>query len=227
MQFKFQTLNFILFTLPVGISCPKQEKENLSIKKLLSEGTFGVFCHSRAHFFLRQVQTKGRDSVSNHKVDRLVLHQSSPSSSLSNVPPLEQDVGLHQKPGGDVATPAELQRPETSRGRQSRTSSARLKEAKSPSPSQESLAEDKSSRRDSRSAAKSGRQRETCSLENRSQSEAEVSEEALEVDLEVAEERERLKEAKERRLRLLREELRREEEEEERKLKEEAEERRR
>lgn len=224
MQFKFQTLNF-LFTLPVGIPCPKQEKENLSIKKFLSEGTFGVFCHNTAHFLLRQVQAQGRDSVSNHKVDRLVLHQSSPSSSLSNVPPLEQDVGLHQKPGGDVATPAELQRPETSRGRQSRTSSARLKEAKSPSPGQESLAEDESSRRDSRSGAKSGRQRETCSLENRSQSEAEVGEEALEVDL--AEERERLKEAKERRLRLLREELRQDEEEEERKLKEEAEERRR
>lgn len=175
------------------------------------------------------MQAKGRDSVFNHKVDRLVLHQSSPSSSLSNVPPLEQDVGLHLKAGRDVATPAELQRPETSRGRQSRTCSARLKEAKSPSPSQESLAEDESSRRDCRS----GRQRETCDLENRSLSEAEEAKEAKEakeapkVDQEVAKERERLKEAKQRRLRLLREELRREEEEEERKLKEEAEERRR
>lgn len=124
-------------------------------------------------------------------------------------------------------TPAELQRPETSRGRQGRTCSARLKETKSPSPSEESLAEDESSRRDSRSTARSGRQRETCDFENRSPSEAEEGEEVLKVDQEVAEERECLKEAKERRLRLLREELRREEEEEERELKEEAEERRR
>lgn len=179
------------------------------------------------YFFLRQVQSKGRDNVSNHKVDRLVLHQSSPSSSLSNVPPLEQDVGLHLKAGGDVATPAELQRPETSRGRQGRTCGARLKEAKSPSPSQESLAKDESSRRDSLSAGTSGRQREPCDLENRSSSEAEEGEEALMVDQKATEERKRLKEAKKRRLRLLLEELRREEEEEERKLKEEAEERRR
>lgn len=68
-------------------------------------------------------------------------------------------------------------------------------------------------------------------MEERSPSEAEEGEpgeerrEALMADHEVAEERERLKEAKERRLRLLREELRREVEEEERKLREEAEER--
>ncbi|XP_075892120.1 uncharacterized protein cep164 isoform X6 [Nelusetta ayraudi] len=181
----------------------------------------------RAETARGHLQGKGRDSASSHQVDRLVLHQTSPSSSLSNVPPLEQDVGLHLKTG----TPAGLQRPETSRGRQGRTCGPRLRETESPSPSRESPAEDESSRRDSQSAARSGRRREECDLEERSPSEAgegesgEERREVLMADREVAEERERLKEAKERRLRLLREELRREEEEEERKLREEAEER--
>ncbi|XP_013881469.1 centrosomal protein of 164 kDa isoform X2 [Austrofundulus limnaeus] len=66
--------------------------------------------------------SKDEDNPPYHKVDRLVLHQSSQSPSLSNSFSLEQ-VDSHQAvvPSPSLGASAGVQRPETSRGRPVRT----------------------------------------------------------------------------------------------------------
>lgn len=157
----------------------------------------------------RYLQTKSKDNALNHKVDRLVLHQSSPSASLSSPSPSEQDVGLQLKPEG-VGMTAGLQRPETSRGRLVRTYNTNLDDAEPPPTTRESSPDGEVSWR---KGAKKNVEEERKEGERRT------------VDREVAAERGHLMREKERRMRLLREDLRREEEEEERRLKEENEER--
>lgn len=184
------------------------------------------------HFPLfRHLQTKTKDNAPDRKVDRLVLHQSSPSPSLSSLSPSEQDIRLQIKTEG-VGICVGLQRPETSRGRLVRTYNTHLDDAESPLQNQESSLEEEASwigRKDRKKKEEEveERKRKRAEREERSLQERKEEREGerRKVDREVEEEREHLMREKERRMHLLQEELRREEEEEERKLKEESEER--
>lgn len=169
----------------------------------------------------RYLQTKLKDSALSHKVDRLVLHQSSPSASLSSPPPSEQDVRLELKTEG-LGTSLGLQRPETSRGRLVRTQNTNLEDAEPPLQTQESSQDEEVSWRKGTKKNMEEEEEEERNLRERKE---EWEGERRKVDREVAAERAHLVREKERRMRLLQEELRREEEEEERKLKEENEER--
>lgn len=182
------------------------------------------------HFSLfRHLQTKTKDNAPDRKVDRLVLHQSSPSPSLSSLSPSEQDIRLQIKTEG-VGICVGLQRPETSRGRLVRTYNTHLDDAESPLQNQESSLEEEASwrgRKDRKKKEEEVEERKRAEREERSLQERKEEREGerRKVDREVEEEREHLMREKERRMHLLQEELRREEEEEERKLKEESEER--
>ncbi|XP_049433034.1 centrosomal protein of 164 kDa-like isoform X2 [Epinephelus fuscoguttatus] len=150
----------------------------------------------------RHSQAAGKDNPPTPKVDRLVLHQSSPSPSLFSLSHSEQDIGLHPKT--ECLGPSlGLQRPETSRGRLVRSSNTQLEDAEPPLQNQESLLEDETSWRKSKDREK--------------EEEEERKRERRKADREVEEEREHMMKEKEKRMRLLQEELRREEEEEERK----------
>ncbi|KAM4628002.1 uncharacterized protein cep164 isoform 2-T3 [Polymixia lowei] len=85
----------------------------------------------RAAAAKRQMQATGKDNSSAPKVDRLLLHQSSPSHSFSSPTHSERDVGLRPKAEG-LSASLVLQRPETSRGRLVRSSNAQLREPESP-----------------------------------------------------------------------------------------------
>ncbi|XP_041796860.1 centrosomal protein of 164 kDa-like isoform X2 [Chelmon rostratus] len=149
----------------------------------------------RAEAAKRHLLATDKDNPPAPKVDRLVLHQSSPSPTISSSPQSEQDVGLQLKNEGLGTGSLGLQRPETSRGRLVRTSNTQLEDDEPPL--------QKGAERDERK----------------------VERERKKADREVEEEREHLMKEKENRIRRLQEELRREEEEEERKLREESDER--
>ncbi|XP_029922379.1 LOW QUALITY PROTEIN: centrosomal protein of 164 kDa [Myripristis murdjan] len=155
------------------------------------------------------------------KVDRLVLHQSSPPLSLSSPSQSEQDIGLRPKAEG-LSASLGLQRPETSRGRLVRTSHTQLEEPKSPVRNwkEKAMEEEKKEER-ARREEKRLREME----EERERRQEERERERRKAEQEMEEEKECLTKEKEKNMLLLREELKREEEEEERKLREESKER--
>ena len=158
-----------------------------------------------------------------------MLHQSSPSPSISSLSHSEQAVGFQLKNEG-LGTSQALQRPETSRGRLVRTSNTEIEDAEQ---NQEIPLEEEASWRVLKDREKEEEeegeeeQRKRAEREKRSLRERKDERERRKADQEDEEEREHLMREKENRMRLLREELRRAEEEEERRLKEESEERQR
>ncbi|XP_056138826.1 centrosomal protein of 164 kDa-like [Lampris incognitus] len=199
----------------------------------------------RAETAKRRMQATGKDNPSSPRVDMLLLHQSSPVPSLSSSSHSERAVGFRPKAEGLSASLA-LQRPETSRGRLVRSSNAQLREFESPMLNQEnSLGENPSTDpprttcKDKRGSEETGqehkeeeRRKKMVGVEREEEDEREQEwrqeereRESRKAEKEVEEEKECITRDKEKRIRLLREELRREEEEEENKLKEESEER--
>ncbi|KAI4815093.1 hypothetical protein KUCAC02_005259 [Chaenocephalus aceratus] len=189
----------------------------------------------KAEVAKRILQDSSKDNPSASKVDRLVLHQSSPS--LSNSSLSEQGVGLHPKTES-LGTSLVIQRPETSRGRLSRTPNTQLDDDGAFFKIQKSPREEEPSWR---ADIEVGEEREKRMLllqeelrreeeeeerrrEERSLKERKEERERTKADIEVTKE-------KEKRMLLLQEELRRDEEEErrreERSLKERKEERER
>lgn len=138
------------------------------------------------------------------KVDRLTLHQSSPSPTFSNSShsDLRDDLLLKSN---DLGTSFGLKRPETSRGRQGRGQDAELSNQGKESPSEEGQEKDE------------GRVKK--------EKDEGIKREKNMDDSEVEEERETLMKDKEKRFREIQDELTRQEEEEERKLKSESEDR--
>nr|XP_019950610.1 PREDICTED: centrosomal protein of 164 kDa [Paralichthys olivaceus] len=170
----------------------------------------------------RYMLSKDRGSPLANNVDRLVLHQSSPSPSLSSP--------SHSERSGELRTKASLglQRPETARGRAVRTSNTEPGNAETPLKTQDKPMDEESSwrfRKDKeekeREEDEEGTEREEKSLRE----EKEKERERRKTDQEVEEEKKEEKGEKEKRMRLLQEQLSREEAEEERNLKEESEER--
>ncbi|XP_076590694.1 uncharacterized protein cep164 isoform X2 [Chaetodon auriga] len=181
----------------------------------------------RAQDANRHLPAADKDNPPALKVDRLVLHQSTPSSSISSPPQSEQGVRLQLKDEG-LGMSLQLQRPETSRGRLVRTSYTQQEDAEPPLQNQESPLEGEASwrvRKDRERKEEEEVERRRAEREERSLRERKEERERRKADREVEEEREHLMKEKENRIRLLQEELRREEEEEERKLKEESDER--
>uniref|UniRef100_A0A3Q2PNP4 Centrosomal protein 164 n=1 Tax=Fundulus heteroclitus TaxID=8078 RepID=A0A3Q2PNP4_FUNHE len=171
--------------------------------------------------------SQGKDEPTAHEVDRLVLHQSDRSqSSSSSVEQRSPKPHKTQSLGGNLG----LQRPETSRGRSGRALDAPVQDAEPASkrpgsslgeePNWKARMEKKEEKDEMMAEREEGSMR---------QKEEEMGEEAerLRRDLEqgLEEERQRLLKEREKRMRLLQEELRREEEAEERKLREESEKR--
>ncbi|XP_056229251.1 centrosomal protein of 164 kDa-like isoform X2 [Seriola aureovittata] len=76
----------------------------------------------------RHMLAEDKGNCLDHKVDRLVLHQSSPSPTLSSPSHSERGVELQPKAGG-FGISLGLQRPETARGRLVRTSKTRVEDA--------------------------------------------------------------------------------------------------
>lgn len=180
----------------------------------------------------RHTKAADKDNPPAPNVERLVLHQSSPSPSLSSSCHSERGVGLHPIAEG-IGKSLGLQRPETSRGRLVRTSNTQHEDAEPCIENHESSLEEEPSWRIRKDREKKEREkeeeeerkrveREERSLRERNE---EKERERKKADQEVEEEKERLIREKEKRMLLLQEELRREEEEEERQLKEESEER--
>ncbi|XP_074534837.1 uncharacterized protein cep164 [Halichoeres trimaculatus] len=179
----------------------------------------------------RRLHSAGKDIPPAQKVDRLVLHQSSPPPSFSDSSHSGQSVELHLK-NEDRSTPLGLKRPETSRGRLVRTSNTQREDIESPSHNRESPLDELYWRtRQDRERKEKEKEEE----EERKEADWEISlrkrkeekeREKREADKEVEEEREQMLKEKEKRMRLLKEELREEEEEEEeRRLRKESEER--
>ncbi|XP_034058688.1 centrosomal protein of 164 kDa-like isoform X2 [Gymnodraco acuticeps] len=167
----------------------------------------------KAEVAKRILQDSSKDNPSASKVDRLVLHQSSPS--LSNSSLSEQGVGLHPKTES-LGTSLVIQRPETSRGRLSRTSNTQLDDDEAFFKIQKSPREEEPSwrvRRDREKKDRENEEEEERRREERSLKERKEERERSKADIEVGEEREK-------RMLLLQEELRREEEEEERRREE-------
>ncbi|KAK1899830.1 Centrosomal protein of 164 kDa [Dissostichus eleginoides] len=161
------------------------------------------------------LQDSSKDNPSASKVDRLVLHQSSPSPSLSNSSLSGQGVGLHPKTES-LGTSLVIQRPETSRGRLSRTPNTQLDDDEAFFKIQKSPREEEPSwrvRKDREKKDRENEEEEERRREERSLKERKEERERTKADIEVGEEREK-------RMLLLQEELRREEEEEERRREE-------
>ncbi|XP_030007920.1 centrosomal protein of 164 kDa isoform X2 [Sphaeramia orbicularis] len=158
------------------------------------------------------------------KVDRLVLHQSSPSPTLSSPSHSDQVDGLYPKAKGLSATLG-LQRPETSRGRLVRSFNIQLE---LPIISNESPLEEKSGWRTGKKQEKK-EEEEWKSVEREEsfmrEMKEEVERESQKADREMKEEREQMMKEKDKRMHVIQEDLRREEEDEERRLKKESEER--
>ncbi|XP_043974797.1 centrosomal protein of 164 kDa-like isoform X1 [Gambusia affinis] len=159
-----------------------------------------------------------------HKVDRLVLHQS--SHSLSSSSDLELRSPKHPKTQ-NLAVTLGLQRPETSRGRPGRTVDAPVENTEPSSKRQESSLEEepnwKTRTEREREEEEEEKMREERSVRlKREEMEREQERLRKEFEQELEKERERLLKEKEARMRLLQEELRREEKEEEEKLREES-----
>ncbi|CAI5694438.1 unnamed protein product [Oreochromis niloticus] len=177
------------------------------------------------------VLVKDRDTSPVHKVDRLVLHQSSLSPSPSISSHSDQAVTPRQTAQG-LGVPLGLERPETSRGRQARFSSIQADGVKRSLKKQERALEEEPRGRSWKDGEKKESEKEEeeerkrLEREERSKKEREEMErERRKADREIEEEKERIAKEKEQRIRLLREELKREEEEEEEKLRGETEER--
>ncbi|XP_076748306.1 uncharacterized protein cep164 isoform X2 [Maylandia zebra] len=177
------------------------------------------------------VLAKDRDTSPVHKVDRLVLHQSSLSPSPSISSHSDQAVTPRQTAQG-LGVPLGFERPETSRGRQARFLSIQADGVKRSLKKQERALEEElggRSRKDGEkkeSEKEEEEERKRLEREERSKKEREEMErERRKADREIEEEKERIAKEKEERIRLLREELKREEEEEEEKLRGETEER--
>ncbi|XP_017286133.1 centrosomal protein of 164 kDa isoform X3 [Kryptolebias marmoratus] len=166
-----------------------------------------------------QTLPKDKDNPPSHKVDRLILHQSSPSPSPSNSSSSERGGSHHQK-APSLGMSVGVQRPETSRGRPVRTLDGQIEDAKPTFKKQASTLEEEPSGRVKKEREREEEDRKRADREERSMRRREEEEEE-----EEEEERERLLKDKEKKMRLLQELLKREEEEEERKLKEESEER--
>lgn len=169
-----------------------------------------------------------KNSPSVHKVDRLILHQSNLSPSLSSSSHSEVGVEFQPKAKG-FGISLGLQRPETSRGRLVRTPNTQVDDAEPPLKNKnDSLEEEshwriwKQSEKEEEEEKGKRAEREESSLSERKE---EVEREKRKTDGEVEEERAQMMREKEDRIRLLQGELRREEEQEERKLREESEER--
>lgn len=182
-------------------------------------------------FYFSHVLVKDRDTSPVHKVDWLVLHQSSLSPSPSISSHSDQAVTPRQTAQG-LGVPLGLERPETSRGRQARFSSIQADGVKRSLKKQERALEEEPRGRSWKDGEKKESEKEEeeerkrLEREERSKKEREEMEtERRKADREIEEEKERIAKEKEQRIRLLREELKREEEEEEEKLRGETEER--
>ena len=159
-----------------------------------------------------------------YKVDRLVLHQSSPSRSLSS-PSHSERSGVELQPKASLG----LERPGTARGRAIRTSNTNpgnpetsLKTLDKPVDEEPSLR----IRKDREKKEREEDEEEESEREEKSlREQKEKKGERRKADQDVEEEKKQLMREKEKRLCLLQEELSREEEEEERNLKKESEER--
>ncbi|CAK6974943.1 centrosomal protein of 164 kDa-like isoform X2 [Scomber scombrus] len=182
----------------------------------------------------RHMKAADKDNSPAPKVERLVLHQSSPSPTFSSRSHSERGVGLRPI-AESVGASLGIQRPETSRGRLVRSSNTQHKDAEPCIENHESSLEEEPSWRTRKDREKKEKKIEVEEEEERKRTEREEwslgerneekERERKKTDREVEEERERLIREKERRMRLLREELRRDEEEEEKQLKEESEKR--
>ncbi|KAK0135076.1 Centrosomal protein [Merluccius polli] len=201
------------------------------------------------------MQAVAVDSSPARQVDRLVLHHSSPSHSLSSPSHSGRDAGPCPKAEG-LSTSLALQRPETSRGRLARATNTQQREVESPTrelggppaeelswktqrtlrgegTSGEAVEEEevkigelrKKEEREEERRRKMEEEEWGKEVKERERHHEETEMERRNVDREVEEEKKRASLEKERRLCLLQEELRREEEEEERRLKQESEER--
>ncbi|XP_041850644.1 centrosomal protein of 164 kDa-like isoform X2 [Melanotaenia boesemani] len=164
-----------------------------------------------------------KDNPALPKVDRLILHQSSPSPSLSSSLHSEQGAPHHQKIQSlDVSLG--LQRPETSRGRLARTFEAPCDPEPTLNKQESPLGDDPSWR--IRKETDNEEERKRAEREEKRLKEREAEKRLRrEAEQEMEEEKEHLLKEKEKRMHLLQEKLRKEEEEEERKLREESEER--
>ncbi|KAM4566442.1 uncharacterized protein cep164 isoform 2-T4 [Odontesthes bonariensis] len=173
-----------------------------------------------------QMLVEDEDNPPLREVDRLVLHQSSSSPSLSISSHSEQGVP-HQQKAQNLDVSLGFQRPETSRGRPVRTLDAQLEDTKPALKKQQNLGEEPSWRiQEEREKEEDVKRAEREERRRRERVEEEEEEERvkLEAEREVGADRERMLKEKQKRMRLLQEKLSREEEEEERKLREENEE---
>lgn len=182
------------------------------------------------------MQSADQENLQSPKVDRLVLHHSSPSHSLSSPSPSERGVRLGLE-AEHIGLSLGLQRPKTARGGPVCTSINQAEDDELPIHKYESTLEEEPRWRlrkekergesqkedeDEEEEERKRSEREKRSLRERNE---EIERERRKADWEVEEEKERLIREKQKRMCLLQEELRREEEEEEKKLREESEER--
>ncbi|XP_060929483.1 centrosomal protein of 164 kDa-like [Limanda limanda] len=171
----------------------------------------------------RYMPAKDGGSPLAYKVDRLVLHQSSPSRSLSS-PSHSERSGVELRPKASLG----LQRPGTARGRAIHTSNTKPGTAETPLKTLDKPLDEEPSLRIRKDRGNKEREEdeEESEWEEKSLREQKEKEgERRKADQEVKEEKKQFMGEKEKKKSLLQEDLSREEEEEERNLKEESEER--
>ncbi|KAK5599403.1 hypothetical protein CRENBAI_021749 [Crenichthys baileyi] len=171
--------------------------------------------------------SEDKDEPTAHKVDRLVLHQS--SQSLSSSPDLERRPPKHPKTQ-TLGASLGLQRPETSRGRPGWTLDAPVENTEPTLKKHgSSLVEGPNWKARMTRERENEEEKDKMRAEKEERSMRQKKEEKkrlrleVEQELEEEEEKERWLKEKEKRMHLLQEELRRGEEEEERKLREKSE----
>ncbi|KAK2846936.1 hypothetical protein Q5P01_009935 [Channa striata] len=178
----------------------------------------------------RHIVAEDKVSPRTHNVDRLILHQSSPSPHLSSLSHSEQGVEPQLK-AADFGSSLGLQRPETSRGRLVRTSNTYLDDSEPLLQNPDNSVDVESRWKSFKDGEKKGRDKdeEDGDLEGAEREERSLTErkerERRNMEWEVEEERKKLMREKDEKISHLQEELRREEEEEEKKLEEESKER--
>nr|XP_010792671.1 PREDICTED: centrosomal protein of 164 kDa [Notothenia coriiceps] len=146
----------------------------------------------KAEVAKRILQDSSKDNPSASKVDRFVLHQS--SASLSNSSLSEQGVGLHPKTES-LGTSLVIQRPETSRGRLSRTPNTQLDDDETFFKIQKSPREEEPSwrvRRDREKKDRENEEEEERRREERSLKERKDERERTKADIEETAQRTRL-----------------------------------
>ncbi|KAM6932983.1 uncharacterized protein cep164 [Xenentodon cancila] len=172
-----------------------------------------------------QMQDKDIEDPSFHKVDRLVFHQSSPSRSLSSSSHSDMGVRHHHRDKGFSMSPG-LQRPETSRGRPIQHLHDQLEKPELALKKEGiHLGEETRWKIQNERKKEEEDERKRAEREERSLREREEEKVRREAERKMEQERELMLKEKEKKMRVLQDELRREEEEEERKLREESEER--